>query len=301
MSEDRRLPFWQRSWVNVASLLIGALGTLVGIIGYVQSIEYREPMLSVVTPRLLIIDRGRVSSSNIKVLDSSNKEIVSDLVGVQFYFWNNGKGSIKSDNILQNLTIELSDPQAVILDYKITKLSREVIGATLSPVKSRKTNAVDVLFKILEHKDGFAGQIIYEGDPEAKLVISGAIEGVSAIQTITSLEDKSIPNPLDSVPFIIKLPFALVFLISGFGVFVVSIGLLQSYGNFSYPHINKILYKISSDKWWNGVIRYLSYLTDFGLGFIIMILAIILLFTGLAFVFNFLPLGYTIPETIRTL
>ena len=75
--------------------------------------------------------------------------------------------------------------------------------------------SLNIGFHILEKNDGFTGQIIYSGDPDAKLIMKGVIEGVKEIKTNTSV---SRIQMYKMVPYRIGLPWVAIIL---FGVSIL--------------------------------------------------------------------------------
>ncbi len=114
--------------------------------------------------------------------------VQGDIISIRFYFWNNGKQPIRKEHILTPLIMSLSGKGGEILDYKLLSLSRkEVINATIERNELEPKTSLNISFRILEMNDGFTGQIIYSGDPNAELIMKGVIEGVKAIKTNASL------------------------------------------------------------------------------------------------------------------
>jgi hypothetical protein len=152
----------------------------------------------------------------LKVLRENNTPIDSNITSLRFYLWNNGKASIRSENILKPLTFSIDDPNGEILDYKILKVSRpDIVLPNLkrddnSPAKSLLLN-----FNILEANDGFTGQIIFAGNPSSNLQASGAIEGVREIQTNIALIQGQFWKDLGKIALIIVavLLIAVVFIV----------------------------------------------------------------------------------------
>lgn len=105
------------------------------------------------------------------------KEIVDDVNVMRIVVWNNGKQSIKRDNILVPLTINLGD-KARILECNVIKSSREIVNVEIDSMKYMHGVAL-VLWDIFEQDDGAVIEVTYTGD--AKHSISGVIEGQKTI------------------------------------------------------------------------------------------------------------------------
>ncbi len=165
---------------NWTTWLVGAIGAGVSVYFYSESREARDPVFIVDPNRTEIISHARVEAAPIRVLRHDGRAVMGDLSALRFYFWNAGKTSIRPPNILDTIRITLEEP-ADIVDYKILKRSRPITGIDLRPHRAGgRVNTLTLTFAILEHDDGMAGQIIYEGANVAPLRIAGVIEGVPA-------------------------------------------------------------------------------------------------------------------------
>lgn len=138
--------------------------------------------------RAPVIDSKSFPKTTIRVVKENNIPIEGDVTSVRFYFWNNGREPIRRENILNPIVVFLSDKSGEILDYRLLSLSRpEVINATVERNEHDPKTSVKISFRILEKYDGFTGQLLYSGDPNANLIIKGVIEGVKEIETNASL------------------------------------------------------------------------------------------------------------------
>lgn len=93
---------------------------------------------------------------------------------VRVYFWNAGNTDITKTDILEPLTITVSDSE--ILDAKTLKVSRELTFISLDVQKDQQ-NTAELDFDILESNDGAALQITYAGPVNAELEFHGATKG----------------------------------------------------------------------------------------------------------------------------
>src|SRR5436190_9965325 len=170
---------------------LGLLGILLGAVGlygtyhfYQLSRESREPVFVVDPVRTEIISAQRILTAPIRVLKRNGVPITKDLFAIRFYFWNAGQRPILAQEVLDPLRIVLQDSAGEILDYKVVKVSRSVARVHLLPVdSSRVLQTLGLTFSILEHNDGVGGQLIYQGNRGAPLVMTGTIEGVARIGT----------------------------------------------------------------------------------------------------------------------
>jgi hypothetical protein len=152
-----------------------------GIYFYFESQEARDPVFVVDPDRVEIVRAARVAQAPIKVLRRDNTPVRSDIYAARFYFWNAGKRPIKSAEVEEAIRVTL-DSGSEILDFKRLKLSRLPTHARLVPtsVSGSRLRTLVIIFSILEQDDGLTGQIIYEGGRDARLAVSGTVEGVPA-------------------------------------------------------------------------------------------------------------------------
>jgi len=174
--------------------ILGIFGIIIGIIGLMLSYYYYkmttappEPVFLLDPTRTIIVDSKQFFETPLRVVRPSGDEIEGDITSVRFYFWNNGRKSIKTSNILEPLVITLDDPKGEILDYKILKCSRKVVKPVVERNSVEPKRSLDLSFSILEPEDGFTCQVIYAGNPDAGLTISGIVENVRTIITTTEL------------------------------------------------------------------------------------------------------------------
>jgi len=160
--------------------LVGAIGFGVSAYFYFQSREIRDPVFLTDPNRTEIISHARVETAPIRVLRQDGRAVTGDLYALRFYFWNAGKTSIRPINVLDTIRITLDEP-AEVVDYKVLNRTRPITGLDLRSHRiGARLNTLGLTFTILEHNDGLAGQIIYEGASNARLRIAGIIEGVPA-------------------------------------------------------------------------------------------------------------------------
>ncbi len=201
----------------------GVIGILVGISAiiisffisfyfYKKSVAKPEPILITDPSRILIVNAEHFSDTTLKVFRSDGNEVVGNITAIKFYFWNNGNKSIKASNILEPINMTLNDPNAVILDYKILKISRKIVSPKLLKNTSSPENSLSISFDILEEDDGISGQVIYSGKPDADLVVSGTIEDTKEILTNLNLAQRRFWSKLFKQPMFL-MTFPMIFFI----------------------------------------------------------------------------------------
>lgn len=170
----------QRIWDIIISNAISIAITI--IFGYYflyVGDKEREPTFYVDPVRTVIIDKANVAGAHLRLLKPNNDTIDNDVVSVYFYFFNQGKETIKQENIYSPLKVKVKD--AEILDYKILKTAREISGIRVT--KDTLDNSLRIDFNALEKDDGVVVQVIFEGDREAKLMIEGGVDRVKYFRT----------------------------------------------------------------------------------------------------------------------
>jgi hypothetical protein len=140
----------------------------------------RRPTFYVDPMRTTILDKEHAANAPLLLLKSNGDTVHSNVTSVYFYFFNQGKETIKQENIYAPLKIVLSD-KAEILDFKVLKIARSVSGIVVT--QDTLQNALDIKLKALERDDGFVGQIIFEGKKDASLTLEGGVDGVKYFET----------------------------------------------------------------------------------------------------------------------
>jgi hypothetical protein len=126
-----------------------------------------------VNPVKTIVVKGG-EASTLRVLHG-DQDIKGDVTAAQVAIWNDGTESIRPENVLSPVCILLR-PSVTILEAKIRKVSRGVVGAAVDA--SRLTEGVvPVTWKILEHNDGAVIQLIFAGSTETDIAVDGTVEG----------------------------------------------------------------------------------------------------------------------------
>ena len=184
MTERSKLPrYLLKDWTGKLGLVFGAVGIIISLYS-ILSQAHRVPNLVVDPARITIVNSKLFPNSSLKVTKGDNAVVKDDVTALRVFFWNSGNQSIKSENVIQPLTISLNDANAEILDYKILKVSRpDVVKISVAPSEKSPIRELLFSFNILEKDDGFFCQIIYSGNPSVEVKTFGAIEGVKQINS----------------------------------------------------------------------------------------------------------------------
>jgi hypothetical protein len=164
---------------------IGIIGVLVGIISlflYLNSRAERELVYAINPVRTAVVTAGQ--ASELAVFYEGEPLGSVDVTAAQVAIWNEGKQSIREENILEDVVI-CADPPVPILEASIGQYSREVTKFTLvGTPESLASGRVPVSWYILENKDGASVQLIYVGTEEVDFYVEGVIEGLRGIKDV---------------------------------------------------------------------------------------------------------------------
>ncbi len=177
---------------TLSGWLIGVISFGFAVYTYLDSIKKREPQFSLSEKGISLTDTFKGTdtpskkTSRLSVFwqetNQTRKEVTGNVYLTRFYFWNDGKEAIKSENILSDLEITTSNPKVQILEANIIKTSRPEINRVTASFDNKR-NSLKINFRILEQGDGFSGQIIYSGGEIHGLTFKGHIEGVPRVNT----------------------------------------------------------------------------------------------------------------------
>jgi hypothetical protein len=173
-------------WLGIAGVMIGLLGIGGSYYFYKVSEKEKEPILLVDPYRSVIVEAKSIKDFPLKVVGRDGKPVEKDITSMRFYFWNEGRESIKKADILKPVQLVLSSPNVEIIDYKTLAVSREEIVQPRIALNQYNGNTLDLSFDILEQDDGFSVQIIFMGSPDTEAEIKGVIEGAKGIRGMAS-------------------------------------------------------------------------------------------------------------------
>lgn len=173
------LKWFSRPWVGI----LGAIASLVGLVAtvffYFAAQQTRELVFYPHPVKTTVAKAG--ASSQLRVI-YRDRDIGTDVTAAQVAVWNNGRASIRPENVLRPVTI-VTQPPVPILEATIRKTSRDVIGLKLDDCGFSR-GFVCVSWRILEHADGGVIQLTYAGSQQVELAMKGIIEGQSAILNV---------------------------------------------------------------------------------------------------------------------
>ncbi len=177
------------AWCGVA---FGIIGFGFALYSHYDNKYEKRPTFYVEPLRTEIINRDRISDTPIKVFTEAGREVTSDLTSVILYFWNAGKKPIKLSDIHEDIEIQIMDSNATIIDFAPLKRPlKEITKFRFVRDSLRHYPTIKVDFHLLEHNQGATYQVLYEGDPKAKILIEGYIEETNGHITNNSIIDNS--------------------------------------------------------------------------------------------------------------
>jgi hypothetical protein len=187
--------FLKNNWMKVIAILeltLTVIALVIAIYALIKPGARRLPTLRLDPARTKIVDSTLFPNSSLKLVGANNTPITGDVTAVDLYFSNAGEQSIKSENILQPITVSLNDPTGQILEYRILKMSRpDIVKLNLLPTPANPARELMLQFNILEQNDYARCQIIYAGNPSATFTVTGVVEGATKIIT----NDVSLEEP----------------------------------------------------------------------------------------------------------
>lgn len=182
--------FLKKNWFGIFGILIGVIGTVYSV---VESKKEREPAYFVTkNVGLFSSPKGLSSEYFAFIKRSDNSEVLNNVYLLEASFWNKGKESIKAEDVLDPISIELSD-DIEIIDAFVARSTRKNI--TKPELKYDKENKKLVLsFRVLEKEDSIGIQVLYSAKRPAEFNIDGAILGVRSILTKDDLAADNLVN-----------------------------------------------------------------------------------------------------------
>ena len=172
--------------VVIFSLVLNVIAVVAAIYFPVTSRTSRD-LVYLVHPVKTAVVRTKQSSKISIQLDG--KPITRDVTAAQIAIWNNGKTSIRGEDLLRSgfVLIE-TGPENSIIEAKLLKASRgDVVSASLDD-KKFEDGQVKVQWKILEQHDGVILQLIYFGDAQTPITASATIIQQGEIRAVEGLE-----------------------------------------------------------------------------------------------------------------
>jgi hypothetical protein len=152
---------------------VGVAGSYFGFI----TLRSRELSYQVNPTKTAIVKSGQSSDLHVSY---KGENVSTDVTALQVVVWNNGKESIRSENVLTPFTVSTA-PKVAILEARIKQVNRPVTQVALD-TSQIANGLLGVNWKILEHNDGAMLQLIVAGPTSVTLKAEGIIEGQEKIR-----------------------------------------------------------------------------------------------------------------------
>lgn len=189
--------FFPRSNSPVLNFL-GSIASLIGLLGIPLSVwlyfaSNRSPKL---TYYVHPVRTSIVKSMDTKGLQVSfaGKEIKGDISTAQVSIWNAGKQAIKPVDILTPIQI-VTAGNTQILTANLGKVGRPVSDTKLDESQLDR-GIIGLSWRIFERGDGCVIQMIYSGDINKAVTVTGDIEGQRSISKL-----ENVKRPLSNKEF----------------------------------------------------------------------------------------------------
>lgn len=209
------------NWLSLASLTLGFVGLASGYFLYRASLRDREPHFMVDPSTVTVLSADRRGIAPLWIMTLRGEQITSGVHVVRFYFWNDGRESIRSTNVLEPIRVTLTDSGASLIDAQMLHRSRDVTQLHLLR-DSLNARAVTLVFDVRDHNDGGTGQLVYQGSSVTPLTVSGAIEGAASIE----LEPASRRVALETAG---RIGFVTVAIVSGIGLLLALLSAVDDF------------------------------------------------------------------------
>jgi hypothetical protein len=161
---------------NIVSVVVGAIGIAIGYYLYRRSIKAPIPSYAIHPLRVRIVDKTQMTAPGLQVLHNGVPLDAKNVTCATLYFWNSGRAPIHQSDVLIPYSINI-DKSATLLECLTISVTRDVCGFIISPETTG--NQVSLNFNIIEPQDGIQVQLIYAGEPNATITVSGTCEGAN--------------------------------------------------------------------------------------------------------------------------
>lgn len=189
------LEYLKKNWLGFLGLAVGLIGIFLSYYFYSVSLKSREPAFLITKDVPLFSSPKGLSSEYLKLVTKSDgKELIKNLYLQEFTIWNNGKETIKREDVLKPITLSFSD-EVEIVDAFVSEMNRpKIVKANVSFHPGG--NVVSIDFAILEYNDGMKIQVVYAAKESSPAHVDGVIEGVVKINNIDELSKERIAGSI---------------------------------------------------------------------------------------------------------
>lgn len=182
--------FFANPWVGGIGTLASVAGLLLAIYFYLEAKEFRRLGIFVDPAKAAIVKAGQTSRL---ATSYDGEQVLDDITAAQVTIWNYGKLSIRSENVLDHISLVVD--KARVLEVAVRNVTRDVTGFVVR-VNPKDAHRIDISWNILESGDGAVIQVIYAGNAAAEIMPRGIIEGQRKGVALLTKTDLDTINPL---------------------------------------------------------------------------------------------------------
>ena len=164
--QSRILRLLTNPWFGGIAAFASIIGIPLSIYLGVAGTRERQLTFYVNPVKSAVVTAGTTSA--LKVL-YQDQEVKTDVTAVQVEVWNDGKESIRAENVLEPIVIRTT-PVVPIIDATIRKTRRALSSIELDRTQFSR-GILPLSWRILENSDGAIIQIVYAGSADVKLDI----------------------------------------------------------------------------------------------------------------------------------
>lgn len=189
LADNKRSRLLANPWVAGISLVLALVSiTLALYFGLISSAK-RDLILTQEKPSILVFDPEATNAFDLTPKSllwwrSGIDPLSEKVYVVSFAIWNNGRLSIKPEDILRALYIEIGDEvkqPIAIWEVRFSAWSREEVDLRINGHVDEKNELpqIPIDFQILEQGDGGSFQVIYSGPEDINISLRGTVEGIA--------------------------------------------------------------------------------------------------------------------------
>jgi len=162
-------PLTASPWFSLIGWLISVV---LSVVFYLKSKKEKRPVFGISTTLLIKNLKSRYAKLRIE-MDAVE---ISSLSVTKIYFWNEGKETIDKTDISTIAPLKIiADPDTKILSCDLLKFSSNSNNVSITPAQEGKEYKIS--FNYLDPSQGFAMQILHDGESKKPILIIGDIKG----------------------------------------------------------------------------------------------------------------------------
>ena len=190
-SASRVMRFFSNPAVGIIGSSASVISVGLTVFLYLGNTTSRDLVYFVAPVKTAVARVGQSSRITIQVDD---EHITRDVTATQIAIWNNGKESIREENLLGSGFLSVkTGPEHPIIDAKVLEVSRDEVVQLELDSSDIDNGRLSVKWAILEKDDAALLQLIYFGDEETPITVSADVQRPSQVRT---LETKKVLNYL---------------------------------------------------------------------------------------------------------